>query len=201
VNVVVNKHPDEKRHHQKLFEWMEKDLAATLDLGEPNRIEQRRAKWTTFSNVNVWFDSLHEFVVYFGFATAREVSDEENGELDFGNNQPNRVASLDESAIILDNTACNKGGPPVMSFFDPYLQDDPQLAAHKNSYSATGIYGCTMGRQQIPPHFVLPTDDMLQNQQVPMAFINNMKHVAFDFLFRPDFLSPEKQHEQERLHE
>jgi hypothetical protein len=42
---------------------------------------------------------------------------------------------------------------------------------------------------------------MIQNQQVPMAFINNMKHVAFDFLFRPDFLSPEKQHEQERLHE
>jgi hypothetical protein len=105
---------------------MEKDLAATLDLGEPNRIEQRWAKWTTFLNVNVWFDSLHEFFVYFGFATAREVSDEENGELDFGNNQPNHVASLGKSAIILDNTACNKGGRPAMSFFDPYLQDAPQ---------------------------------------------------------------------------
>jgi hypothetical protein len=96
-----------------------------LDIGEPNRIEQRWAKWTIFSNVNVWFDSLCEFFIYFGFATVREVSDEENGELDFGENQPSHVASLDESVISLDNTACNKGGCPAMSLFDPYLQDAP----------------------------------------------------------------------------
>jgi hypothetical protein len=182
-----------KKCGQKLFEHIEKDLAATMDIGEPSIIEQRRAKGTTFSNVNVWFDSLCEFSVYFGFATGREVSDEENGELDFGENQPNRVTRLDKSVIILDSTACNKGGRLAMNFFDPYLQDAPRLAAHKNSYRATGMYGCTMmSRQQIPPIFVLPTDAMLQNQQVTMSFIfNNMQHVMFDFLFRPDFLSPE----------
>jgi hypothetical protein len=150
---------------------MQNDLAATLDIGEPDRIEQRRAKWTTFSNVNVWFDSLREFFIYYDFATAREVSDEENGEIEFGANQENCVVSLDESAIILDNTACNKGGRPAMSFYDPTLQDAPQAAAHKNSYRATGMYGCTMGGQPLPPHFVLPTDAMLENQQIGKSFI------------------------------
>jgi hypothetical protein len=83
---------------------MEKDLAITLVIGEPDRMEQRWAKWTTFSNVNAWFDSLCDFFVYFGFATVREASNEENGELDLGENQPNRVASLEKSAFILDNT-------------------------------------------------------------------------------------------------
>jgi hypothetical protein len=192
VNAVVNKHPLENRRGRKLFERIQSDLASTLNIGEPDRIEQRRAKWTTFSNVNVWFDSLREFFIHYGFATAREVPDEENGELIFGAYQENRIVSLDESAIILDNTACNKGGRPAMSFYDPKIQDAPQAAAHKNSYRATGMYGCTMGGQPIAPHFVLPTEAMLENQQINKAFILQMKRIAFDMLFRPDFLSPEE---------
>ena len=80
--------------------------------------------------------------IYDGFGTAREVLDEEDGDLDFNAYQENRIVSLDES---LDNTACNKGGHPAMSFYDPEIQDAPQAAAHKNSYGATGMYGCTMG--------------------------------------------------------
>ena len=47
------------------------------------------------------------------------------------------------------------------------------------------------GGQPIAPHFVLPTEAMLENQQINRSFILEMKRVAFDILFRPDFLSPD----------
>jgi hypothetical protein len=134
----------QKKCGQKLFECKERNLAATLDIGEPDRIKQRREKWTTFSKVNIWFDSLHEFFDYFGFATVRELSDEENSEPYLERISQTMLQVFDKFSIILDYTAFNKGGHPAMSFFDPYLQVTPQLAAHKNSYKATRMYGCLL---------------------------------------------------------
>jgi hypothetical protein len=71
LNACINKLPDENRQGQKLFDRVEKSCAATLDIGKPDKVEQRQAKWATFDNVNVYFDSLKEFFIYFGFATIR----------------------------------------------------------------------------------------------------------------------------------
>jgi phage terminase large subunit-like protein len=53
-------------------------VAAMLDLGKPDKIEQGRAKWTTWSNVNIWFDSLKDFFTSEGFATTKTDTTENN---------------------------------------------------------------------------------------------------------------------------
>jgi hypothetical protein len=184
-------------------------VAATLDLGKPNKIEQRRAKWTTFYNVNIWFESLKEFLISEGFALLKgdEASTKENynytneateenhnytndgediGEILYREGQDENITNLDESAIVLDNTDAMAGGRPAMSFCDPNLQGAPSEAAFKNSYRATGMFGCTMSGRVIPVHFVLPTDAQVENQGIHGAsFIEHMKSVIFDVQFEP----------------
>jgi hypothetical protein len=100
----VNKPPDEKRSGRKLLERVERELAASLEIGKPDKIEQRRSKWITWSNVNIWFESLREFLVKEGFADdIADSPDEAQGEILFGENQTEYTVNLDESALILDN--------------------------------------------------------------------------------------------------
>jgi hypothetical protein len=61
VNACMNHPAREIRRGKTLFLLIQDAVAATLDLGKPDKIEQRRAKWTTWSNVNIWFDSLTDF--------------------------------------------------------------------------------------------------------------------------------------------
>ena len=182
VNSVVNNKIDENRKGDGLLKRLQKELAGTLDLGEPNKVENRRSKWTTYSNVNIWFDSLKEFLISFGFARGRDSLDDDSmiGEIEFFPGQLHRITSNDESGIVLDNTESARGGRPAMRFFDSYTQESPQQASHKNSYHASGMWAVTLGGLALPPHFILPTDAKSDNQSLPFEFIENMKSVYFD---------------------
>jgi hypothetical protein len=144
--------------------------------------------------VNIWFDSLKDFFISEGFATTKTDTTENNinvllpdelGEIEFGDGQEERVCNLDESAIILDNTSCNNGARPAMSFYDPNLQDTPRKAAFKNSCRATDMFGATMSGRAVPLHFVLPMEAQVENQGLHGAeFIeHSMKSVLFDSRF------------------
>jgi hypothetical protein len=105
---------------------------------------------------------------------------DELGEIFYGDGgQVHRIRNLDESCVMLDNTEQDRGRRPAMSFYDPYLQEAPQLPAHKNSYRASGMYGCTMGGYTTPVHFILPTNAKEENQGIGIEFIQDMKSVAF----------------------
>jgi hypothetical protein len=56
-----------------LWEHVEKDLAAILNIGKPDCVEERRAKWTTFSNIHIYFDSLQAFFVFEGAAEKKTI--------------------------------------------------------------------------------------------------------------------------------
>ena len=72
-----------------------------------------------------------------------------------------------------------------MSFYDPFLQKNPNLATHKNSYRLTGMFGATASGRALPPYFILPSEASVERQSVPYEFVRNMKNVAFDLDFDP----------------
>jgi hypothetical protein len=115
VNAVVNKLEGEgSRTGRTLVERLPKDLADTLELGKPNRIEDRRNTWTTYTNCNMWFESFKGFLIDKGFATANEDKDtwEQLGELIWvDDTQGSRIANIDESALTLDDTKNGKVSP------------------------------------------------------------------------------------------
>eukprot|EP00978_Attheya_sp_CCMP212_P023404 scaffold71629_cov39-Attheya_sp.AAC.1 len=87
VNAVVNKHPDENRTGRILFERLQNSVAATLSIGKVNKIEERCNKWTTYSNVNIWYSSFKEFLIEEGFAVKNDLKDDYPGELLYGEGQ------------------------------------------------------------------------------------------------------------------
>jgi hypothetical protein len=186
LNVCINKHPSEgAREGRKLLLRVEKDLAATLDIAKPNKVENRRAKWTTHYNVDIWYDSLKEFFVEYGFA--RPAGNDREGELEWvDDKQGCRIISIDETGIVLDNGPKNssKGGRPAMSFYDPKQSCEATQSTHKSSYHCTGLFGATAGGEFLPPHFQLPTDaEDPGNHQIPIEFVEHMLEINGKFGF------------------
>ena len=86
-----------------------------------------------------------------------------------------------------------------MSFYDPFLQKNPNLAAHKNSYRLTGMFGATASGRALPPYFILPSEASVERQSVPYEFVRNMKNVAFDLDFDPTYETHTNQDKQETV--
>jgi hypothetical protein len=175
VNAVVNKHPKENRTGRILFERLQQSVAATLSIGKVDKIEERRNKWTTYSNVNIWYDSLKEFLIEEGFAVENDQENDLPGELLYGKGQIERIGNIDETGIVIDTTKSQKGGRESVVFFDPLISDGPEMSAHKNSFSGTLMQGCTAGKELIPPHFQLPSDAMTEDgMKISSDFIKDM---------------------------
>eukprot|EP00532_Pseudo-nitzschia_australis_P014725 CAMPEP_0168277748 /NCGR_PEP_ID=MMETSP0141_2-20121125/19413_1 /TAXON_ID=44445 /ORGANISM="Pseudo-nitzschia australis, Strain 10249 10 AB" /LENGTH=178 /DNA_ID=CAMNT_0008220255 /DNA_START=155 /DNA_END=691 /DNA_ORIENTATION=+ len=75
-----------------------------------SRVEARQVKWTTYHNLNMWFDTLKEVLVKNGFAKYRNEDDNREGELVYFPNQLNRILNLDESGLTLDENGSLSGG-------------------------------------------------------------------------------------------
>eukprot|EP00978_Attheya_sp_CCMP212_P037343 scaffold175154_cov35-Attheya_sp.AAC.1 len=135
VNAVVSKHPDENRTDRVLFERLQSSVAATLNIGKVDKIKERRNKWTTYSNVNIWFASFKEFLIEEGFAVQNVLENDYPGELLYGEGQIERIGNIDETGMVIDTTKSQKGGREPVVFFDPLISDGPEMSAHKNSFS------------------------------------------------------------------
>ena len=75
-----------------------------------SRVEARRVKWTTYRNLNMWFDTLKEVLVENGFAKYRNEDDDGEGELVYFPNKLNHILNLDESGLTLDENGSLSGG-------------------------------------------------------------------------------------------
>lgn len=187
VNACVNKKEGPgKRNNRKLFERIQRDTSDTMEIGKPNRVEQeqRRNRWGTFYQLNLWYDSLKQFLIDQGFGTANETNVEEHGEILWSDEtQGKRLWNIDETAVALDNTANGKGGRPAASFYNPRLQNTATLAAHKSSYHCTLLAGAFASGEKLPEHFQLPTDaENMENEGLPLEFIEHMHETVAEYL-------------------
>ena len=185
VNACVNrKEGGGKRNNRKLFERIQRDTADTMDIGKPNRVEQRRNRWGTYYQLNLWYDSLKQFLIEQGFGSANETNVEELGEIVWTDDtQAKRIWNIDETAVALDNTANGKGGRPAATFYNPRLQQAATLAAHKSSYHCTLVAGAFASGEKLPDHFQLPTDaENKENEGIPIEFIEHMHETVAEYL-------------------
>ena len=68
--------------------------------------------WTTFNNINAWFDTLKQFLLDHKFAreSTPEDIEEKKGELHFFDGQLYIIINLDESEVSTDGTSKLAGG-------------------------------------------------------------------------------------------
>ena len=136
----------------KLLSRLLRDTAEeTMDAEKLNCAEDRRIRWTTFQNIDLWFDGWQNFLVAHGFGTI-----DENGELVLEDFAASRIINMDETCISLDGSNGNRGGRPSVTFYDKRF---PQLgkATSKTALTTTMISGSSAAGEPLPPHFQFQT--------------------------------------------
>ena len=114
-------------------------------------MEERRTRWTTYSNISIWFDKWEYDLKDLGFAT-----DNEGGGINIPLNQLQRIINIDETALSLDGAAGRCGGRPSVLLTDPLLQASFTRTS-KSSITVTMITGSSAAGEPIAPHFQFPT--------------------------------------------
>jgi hypothetical protein len=84
-----------------------------MDAEKLNCAEDRRVRWTTYQNLDLWFNSWEVFLIKSGFANQNA-----NDELVFEDGASSRIINMDERCISLDGNNGNQGGRPVVMFYD-----------------------------------------------------------------------------------
>ena len=132
------------------------ETADEMEVGKKNMVEQRRALWTTFSNLNLWFDTWEGALVDLGFGRLKRPNDVCDGSVYFYEGQVDRIINLDETDGALDNTVGQRGGRPSIVFYSQDISGGASRA-NKTSYSPTIIAGSTASGDPLPIHFQLKT--------------------------------------------
>jgi hypothetical protein len=78
-------------------------------------IEQRRAAWTNYNNLKMWFRNWELDLVKLGFAHVQE----NTGESIIPADQMRRILNFDESCLSLDGSTQTRSGRPEVVFWDP----------------------------------------------------------------------------------
>ena len=118
-------------------------------------MEERRLRWTTWSNLNQWFINWEQDLVALAFATV-QVDVDGNESIHVSDDQKVRILNLDESALHLDGNHCQRGGRPEVTFYDAGLPAGG-VAVSKTSQCTTFITGSTAFGEALPPHFQFST--------------------------------------------
>jgi hypothetical protein len=134
-----------------------------------NCAEDRRIRWTTFQNLDLWFNSWEFFFIEFGFAYHNA-----NGELVFKDGALSRILNMDETCISLDGSSGNRGGRPTVTFYDKRF---PQLgkATPKSALTTTMISGSNAAGEPIAPHFQFQTS--AQSDEAEVIRIECMRYM------------------------
>ena len=143
------------KHTRKLVERLMRDISLDVNVTTTNtKMEKRRLLWSTYNNINTWFDLLKEELIELGFARAATIDDDVVGELVFLDGQLDLILNIDESEVTTDGTNKLAGGRPVTE----YCSRDSRVnsgaeGTNKSGYAATFIGGSTMSGYPVPPHF------------------------------------------------
>ncbi len=130
----------------ELLNHVVRDTAIDIKAAKLNFAKDRRIRWTTYQNLDLWFDSWEVFVVD-GFAAINQ-----NGELIFDQKMKARTANLDETCLSLDGNNGNRGGRPTTMYYDVrFLQLGKAIS--KSALTTTMITGSTAAGEPLPPHF------------------------------------------------
>jgi hypothetical protein len=135
-----------------------------------------RSFWTTYSNLNDWFNAWEQFVLEKGFASKNA-----EGSVEFSKEQCKRIINMDETKFSVDGSDGGVGGRPSLSFTVKGLCR-PGTATNKSSMTCTLMCGSNADNEPLPLHIMFAskaTDE--QNFTVSADWVTNLPRVKVQF--------------------
>ena len=131
---------------RKLAERLMRDISLDVTVTTANtKMEKRQLVWSTYNNINTWFEKMKDELIVLGFACLPTIEEDVEGELVFLPSQRDRILNIDESEVTTDGTSKLTGGRPVTE----YCSADTRIGTgaegtNKSGYAATFIGGTCM---------------------------------------------------------
>ena len=142
---------DNMRTSQNLLNHLLENTPIELNAQVEAPVEDWGRRWTTFSNLNIWFDFWERTIFEVGFAHIY------NGvNLTILENQLRIIIKIYGSCLSLDGRYTTRGGLPCIVFYDPNLSNLGKYVT-KSRNTATFIAGSSAYEESFPPHLILFT--------------------------------------------
>ena len=136
-----------KQSASSLWRRIARDTAVDMVAGKIKLAEERRVKWTTWHNLDLWFGSWEMTLLKLGFFEHDSV-----GKHIIPEHQLRNILNFDETSLSLDGSSISRGGRPPMVYEDPRL---PRvgMSTSKTSQTTMMITGSNAWGEALPPHF------------------------------------------------
>jgi hypothetical protein len=183
VNATVNAGGFNK-YDDHLTKKLRRDTAGEFDIGKANVVEQRRLKWTTSYNLDMWYTTFKKTLIDLGFAREKLPTDIDTvGEVVFYPGQLQRIVNFDETDGSIDDTTGRRGGRPCSTLNSPEVCGGA-TAVNKSGYCCTIIFGSNAAGEPLPPHFQLKsTAKTAETQRMSSAWFANTHMILVQFGF------------------
>jgi len=161
---------------KELIKRLCRDTAIDMKCDKLSFAEERRVRWTTYANLELWFDSWEKTLIDLGF-----MEDDGTGKYILPDRQLRNIINFDETCLSLDGSSINRGGRPAAHYHDPRL---PQvgISTSKTSHTTTMITGSNAWGEALPPHFQFMTSTQTDDgKQIRNECIRYMKNVKGEF--------------------
>jgi hypothetical protein len=126
-----------------------KRLARDTAIVKSSFAKERRVRWTTYQNLELWFNTWERELLKLGLMQL-----DVRGYPHIPRDKLRQILNFDETSLSLDGSSINRGGRPAAYWFDPRLpQPQVGITTAKTSYSSTMITGSNAYGEALPPHF------------------------------------------------
>ena len=128
-----------------------RDTAIDMKADKMYFAEERRVRWTTYSNLELWVSTWEKTLLDLGL-----LEQGEDGKVYIPNPLLRNILHFDEMCLSLDGCSVNREGCPAAYYYDPRL---PQvgISTSKTSQTITMITGSNAWGEVLPPHFQFMT--------------------------------------------
>ncbi len=152
------------------------DTAIDMSSGKLNFAKERRVRWTTYDNLDLWFNMWERELLRHGLAEL-----DAQGRPHIPCNKLRQILNFDETSLSTDGSLVNWGGRPAAYWFDPRLPL-VGITTSKTSYSLTMFTGSNAYGEALPPHFQFTLSaQMEEGKMIWIDCIRYMKKVRGEF--------------------
>ncbi len=166
------------------YEGKFKIQAANVATGEDARL-----RWTTYNNLQKWFDDAKLDLIASGLVSDNAVVNERGeliSEVDFGSPQrggddvKRRILNMDETHHNLSITT-EKGGPRSTMYHNPHLQRGYKRTI-KAGRHVTGVYATNAAGEVLPPMYIFDLSATIDaNYWVRVSWLDGLPNVEGRF--------------------
>ena len=170
---------------ETVWRKMKRDYPEKLQAVKLMSVDDSRAQWTTFSNLQQWFNDVKTDIINTGLVLDQELRHPTSGalvsELDFRSDEVRRrFVNMDETHHDLSVTG-DRGGPRAVMYHNPRYQRGCRRSV-KSSRHVTGVYATHAAGEVLPPMYIFDSSAKTdENFRVKNSWLEGLPSITGRF--------------------